>query len=75
MKTTLAKINSSLDIAEENMSVLEVKAMETFNGNIQRETQKRSRELKQESVSKMGDGVKESNTYKDEKNGRIRDNL
>ena len=38
MKTTLAKINSSLDIAEENMSVLEVKAMETFNGNIQRET-------------------------------------
>lgn len=44
--------------------------MEIFKGK-----QKRSRELKQESISKMGDGVKESNTYKDEKNGRIRDNL
>lgn len=44
--------------------------MEIFKGK-----QKRSRELKQESISKMGDGVKESNTYKDEKNGRIRANL
>ena len=53
------------------MSILEVKATET----IQRETEKRSRELKQESINKMGDSMKEPSTYKNEKNGRIRDNL